>query len=344
MLSSITILATLAYAISKKAGSDGSADVLAQLFGGATGNAFHGDVEKLRSAFLNITRPDSNQDLERAVARSSLHASLFCLMEALGEPLEPPTGKLAVWRECIEARLPQALRDIRRPVGGFLSETDRRQLLQAKEGCETDRKQIEVSFTPVPIPPGKMPIAVDDRYAEERAAEALAEIEKKSGPLPNRTREIFLENWFGFLCGSFHYEIKRRQPIANILLNLSIAELGERIDRRFDETNQRIREFMRPGLTSLDPFAAVPPLPRNFINRPELSEPLRDALISDSNTVALTAIEGMGGVWKTIVALGLCHDPQVRSAFSDGIVWLDIGREAKVPIEKCIERVARALN
>jgi hypothetical protein len=73
-------------------------------------------------------------------------------------------------------------------------------------------------------------------------------------------------------------------------------------------------------LTPLDLFATVPPLPPNFIDRPEISEPLRSKLLSNSGALALTAIEGMGGVGKTIVALGLCHDPLVRAAFPDGII------------------------
>lgn len=94
----------------------------------------------------------------------------------------------------------------------------------------------------------------------------------------------------------------------------------------------------------LDPFATVPPLPPAFIDRPELSEPLLEKLLSGSATVAVTAIEGMGGVGKTIVALRLCHEPRIREAFSDGIVWLSIGRESETPVGKRIEEIATVLN
>jgi hypothetical protein len=99
-----------------------------------------------------------------------------------------------------------------------------------------------------------------------------------------------------------------------------------------------------PPLIPLDPFATVPPLPLSFIERPELSEPLREKLLSGSATVGLTAIEGMGGVGKTMVALGLCHDEQLRQAFPDGIVWLTIGKESNVPLKERVRKVARALN
>lgn len=100
-------------------------------------------------------------------------------------------------------------------------------------------------------------------------------------------------------------------------------------------------EFIK---TPLDPFASVPPLPPAYMDRPDLSEPLIERLLSSSSTVAVTAIEGMGGVGKTIVALGLCHDQRIRKTFPDGIVWLDIGKEASIPLEKRMEYVAKHLN
>jgi len=99
-----------------------------------------------------------------------------------------------------------------------------------------------------------------------------------------------------------------------------------------------------PLRTALDPFATVPPLPPAFIDRPELSEPLLERLLSSSAMVAVTAIEGMGGVGKTTVALGLCHAPRIRTAFPDGIIWLSVGRETDARVEKRIEEVAMALN
>src|ERR1035437_9345938 len=152
----VTLLTALAYAIAKNAGSGAGLESLAQMFGGAAGSSFHVDIQKLRTAFFAITRPDSNRDLDRAAARSSLHASLFCLMEALGESLEPAGGALAKWRQCIEERLPQALRDLRRPPEGFLAAAGRSQLLQAKKHCEAQLDQIETHFTPVDIEPGRM--------------------------------------------------------------------------------------------------------------------------------------------------------------------------------------------
>jgi WD40 repeat protein len=356
MLDPITILTTVGYAIARNAGSTAGgpnpvSDVFAQVFGGAAGNALYGDVQSLRKAFLTVTRPDSNRDLERASARSALHADLFCLMEALGEPLEPPSGQLEKWWLCVRDRLPQAMKDLRRPYGGFLSEAHRIQLLEAKTDCIDQLKKIEVSFKPNEIKPNQMLAAMRIGYAEKCAADALTGIESKHGQLPSEVHTVFIQKWFGYLCGSFHHEIKENQPVANILLNISIAELDRKVaqgfatmDQRFDETQALIRQIIKPPLRPLNAYATVPPPPDPFIARPEITEPIIENLLDGSETVGLTAIDGMGGVGKTVLALSLCYDRRVRDAFPDGIVWLPIGAQASVSLEKRVERVAIALN
>jgi WD40 repeat protein/DNA-binding winged helix-turn-helix (wHTH) protein len=94
----------------------------------------------------------------------------------------------------------------------------------------------------------------------------------------------------------------------------------------------------------LSPYATVPPLPPTFFERPEISEPLREKVIGAGGIVGLTAVEGMGGVGKTLVTIGLCHDSQVRQAFPDGIVWLDIGKESGISFEERVKFIAHAMN
>ena len=73
-------------------------------------------------------------------------------------------------------------------------------------------------------------------------------------------------------------------------------------------------EFIK---TPLDPFASVPPLPPAYMDRPDLSEPLIERLLSSSSTVAVTAIEGMGGV--------------CGQAFEPGVPCLHGGRVSQPP-------------
>jgi len=61
-----------------------------------------------------------------------------------------------------------------------------------------------------------------------------------------------------------------------------------------------------------------------------------DVLLQASSHVALTsairsgatALHGMGGIGKTVMARALCDDPEVQGAFPDGILWATLGKDA----------------
>jgi len=73
---------------------------------------------------------------------------------------------------------------------------------------------------------------------------------------------------------------------------------------------------------------SAPPLPTNYILRPEELERLRQTVIGDETDrqIAITALRGMGGIGKSVMAAALCYDPVVQAAFPDGIAWVTIGR------------------
>jgi WD40 repeat protein len=65
-----------------------------------------------------------------------------------------------------------------------------------------------------------------------------------------------------------------------------------------------------------------------FVQRPAEYDALRDLLLDENRAapVAITAaLKGAGGFGKTTLARALCHDPQVRAAFEDGILWVTLG-------------------
>ncbi len=58
----------------------------------------------------------------------------------------------------------------------------------------------------------------------------------------------------------------------------------------------------------------------------------------------MTALAGMGGIGKTVLATALCRDLAVQRAFPDGIAWITIGREWDGDFVTRMREVARALG
>jgi WD40 repeat protein len=93
-------------------------------------------------------------------------------------------------------------------------------------------------------------------------------------------------------------------------------------------------------------YVTVPPLPVNYVERRRELEALRNAVLDDASAarrVALTALKGMAGIGKTILAQALCLDEVIQAAFPDGIVWLNVGKEPRdlVPL---FREAARAVG
>jgi WD40 repeat protein len=93
-------------------------------------------------------------------------------------------------------------------------------------------------------------------------------------------------------------------------------------------------------------YVTTPPLPVNFVARPEELAALRATLITDAGTrhIALTALKGMGGIGKTVLAQALCHEEVVQQAFPDGIIWITVGKESASDIVTRMREVGKALK
>jgi WD40 repeat protein len=93
-------------------------------------------------------------------------------------------------------------------------------------------------------------------------------------------------------------------------------------------------------------YVTAPPLPENFVARPEALRSLRDAVIRERHTpnLPLTALIGMGGIGKTRLAQTLCRDEVVQQAFPDGVVWVTAGKEPAYDLVTQLREVGKALN
>ncbi|MBN2267716.1 MAG: hypothetical protein JW725_05275 [Candidatus Babeliaceae bacterium] len=84
-------------------------------------------------------------------------------------------------------------------------------------------------------------------------------------------------------------------------------------------------------INNYPPFSFDPsPESPNFIDRPEMLDQLRQAVLENNGPpVALTALHGMGGIGKTALTAALCHDDEIKNHFSGGIIWVTVGREPR---------------
>src|SRR5205085_3088246 len=93
-------------------------------------------------------------------------------------------------------------------------------------------------------------------------------------------------------------------------------------------------------------YVTAPPFPSNYIERPHELSTIRNAVITEDGgrSTALTALKGMGGIGKTVLAQALCHDEVVQQAFPDGIIWITAGKESAVDLITRLREVGKGLN
>ena len=121
------------------------------------------------------------------------------------------------------------------------------------------------------------------------------------------------------------------------------ARLAELVaDIRGDATATLPGDYQKTRVT----YLTAPPRTANYLERPAALRALRDALFDEDHRqpIALTALAGMGGIGKTVLAKALTEDEVVRRAFPDGIVWLTAGQERKRDFIEEMREVAKALG
>ncbi|MFM7324877.1 MAG: NB-ARC domain-containing protein, partial [Nodosilinea sp.] len=74
----------------------------------------------------------------------------------------------------------------------------------------------------------------------------------------------------------------------------------------------------------------MPPLPEAYVERPEHETPVKASLLAGapggSGTLVVSALYGLGGIGKSVLAIRLAHDPAVQGHFADGILWVTLGQ------------------
>ena len=114
------------------------------------------------------------------------------------------------------------------------------------------------------------------------------------------------------------------------------AALPQAIKARhiYNDTRERERLILhiksRPDRPERVPFLAPVP-PETYVQRTKEYMQLRALLLDErrENPVAITtALQGAGGFGKTTLAKALCDDDDIIDAFTDGILWVELGQQA----------------
>src|SRR6476469_6978925 len=68
-------------------------------------------------------------------------------------------------------------------------------------------------------------------------------------------------------------------------------------------------------------------LPENFVERPDALKSVKEKLLAeDKQTLVVSAIAGLGGLGKSVLAAALVLDEEVQERFVDGILWVTLGQ------------------
>jgi tetratricopeptide (TPR) repeat protein len=104
-----------------------------------------------------------------------------------------------------------------------------------------------------------------------------------------------------------------------------------------------VRRARRPQLTA--PFQA-PPQSDRYVDRVQLHTSLKAAVlpstIGSRPSLTRVVLHGIGGAGKTSVAIAFAHDPDVRRAYPDGVLWIDLGQTPN--LLQLQSRLGRALE
>jgi hypothetical protein len=76
------------------------------------------------------------------------------------------------------------------------------------------------------------------------------------------------------------------------------------------------------------PFQALP-LPKDYIDRPDVRQAIKALLVNTAptaGTLVVSAIYGLGGIGKSVVASALAHDAEIQARFTDGVLWATLGQ------------------
>jgi len=106
-----------------------------------------------------------------------------------------------------------------------------------------------------------------------------------------------------------------------------------RKERPYNEAFEELLDILAKPVPKLGPFLTeIPSLPPHFLPRFDEIARLGETVLADvqrptviTSARQTTALQGMGGVGKSVMSAAFARATETRRAFTDGVIWLTIG-------------------
>jgi hypothetical protein len=136
-------------------------------------------------------------------------------------------------------------------------------------------------------------------------------------------------------------------------LRQEVAELHTvdfRASRSYDEALTELLRLLQEPVAPVEPFRTlVPALPPHFLQRRADLDRLSTLVLADvqrpvviTSAKQTTALQGMGGIGKSVLAATFARSTKARRIFSDAIVWIRVG--LGVDPLSCMRQLALAFD
>lgn len=102
--------------------------------------------------------------------------------------------------------------------------------------------------------------------------------------------------------------------------------------RPYEEALKELLPLLREPIPPLGPMIAVPSLPPSYLPRTEDLKRIKELILADTakpvvitSAKQITAVQGMGGMGKSILSTAFARTTETRRAFYDGVFWVTVG-------------------
>ena len=116
------------------------------------------------------------------------------------------------------------------------------------------------------------------------------------------------------------------------LFPLVVLAFEHRIEQKIEAVDRKLGDALSSGAFTTDTqrrdFYERIQYPPSYVVRRELLTELKAILLetSTASVAFVSALHGMGGIGKSVVARALCDEAEIQSAFEDGILWTELGQ------------------